>query len=255
MWQWLSKTGLPKLGSPRWFYRLSSGWLPWLAAGLGLLLTLGLVWALLFVPPDYQQGETIRIMYIHVPFAAISLMFFPLMAAAGMVTLVWGVKLADIAAKAAAPLGVWFTGLALASGSIWGSDIWGAWWVWDGRLTSMLFQLFLLVGVVSLRSALGDGPAAAKSCALLSIVGCINVVVIKYSVEWWNTLHQPASRLSMSSDAPNGPEIWLPLLVMTAAVYLLFALCLILAMRNEILLREGRAQWVQDLGVQDPGVQ
>ena len=242
MWLWFSK-----LGSPRWFYHISGRWLPWLTAAMALCLSVGLVWALLFVPPDYQQGETIRIMYIHVPLASISLAFFPLMAVAGTITLVWHIKLADMVAAAAAPLGVWFTALALASGSIWGSDIWGTWWIWDGRLTSMLLQLFLLIGVVSLRSALEDTEAAARACALLSIVGCVNVVVIKYSVEWWNTLHQPASRLSMSSDAPNGPEIWLPLLIMMAAVYLLFAVSLILTTRNEILLRERRAQWVQDM--------
>ena len=242
MWLWFSK-----LGSPRWFYQVSGKWLPWLAVAMALCTLTGLVWALLFVPPDYQQGETIRIMYVHVPFASISLAFFPLMAVAGVITLVWGIKLADMVAACAAPLGAWFTALALASGSIWGSDIWGAWWVWDGRLTSMLLQLFLLMGVISLRSALTDKQQAAKACALLSIVGCINVVVIKYSVEWWNTLHQPASPLSMSPDAPNAPEIWLPLLIMMVAVYLLFALSLILAVRNEILLRERRAQWVQDL--------
>lgn len=246
MWLWFQKIGFPKLGSPRWFYHLSGKWLPWLAGAMALFMLVGITWALLFVPADYQQGETIRIMYIHVPFASVALSFFPMMAVAGAVTLVWGVKLADMLVKTAAPLGVGFTGLALASGSIWGSDIWGAWWVWDGRLTSMLFQLFLLMGVVSLRSALTDDGQAAKACGLLSIVGCINAVVIKYSVDWWNTLHQPAGSFSMSANAPNAPEIWLPLVLMIVAVYLLLVLCLIMGIRNEILLREWRAQWVQD---------
>ena len=135
MWQWFFK-----LGSPKWFYELSGKWLPWLVAAMSLLLVIGITWALLFVPPDYQQGNTIRIMYIHVPFASISLAFFPLMAVAGTITLVWRMKLADMVAKTAAPLGAWFTALALISGSIWGSDIWGTWWIWDGRLTSMLLQ-------------------------------------------------------------------------------------------------------------------
>ncbi|MGI9251981.1 MAG: heme ABC transporter permease CcmC [Pseudohongiellaceae bacterium] len=242
MWLWFSK-----LGSPRWFYEISGKWLPWLIIAMTLCLIVGVVWALLFVPADYQQGETIRIMYVHVPFASISLAFFPLIAAAGIITLVWRMKLADMVAKTAASLGAWFTALALASGSIWGSDIWGTWWIWDGRLTSMLIQLFLLIAIISLRTAIEDHEKAARACALLAIVGCVNVVVIKYSVEWWNTLHQPAGSLSMSSDAPNGPEIWVPLVIMIVAVYLFFAVSLILTTRNEILLRERRAQWVQDL--------
>jgi len=242
MWLWFSK-----LGSPKWFYELSGKWLPWLVAAMSILLLVGIVWALLFVPPDYQQGDTIRIMYIHVPFASISLAFFPLMAVAGTITLVWRMKLADMVAKTAAPLGEWFTALALASGSIWGSDIWGTCRIWDGRLTSMLLQFFLLIGIISLRSALEDSEAAAKACAVLSIVGCINVVVIKYSVDWWNTLHQPSSPIGLSDESPNGPEIWVPLLIMIAAIYLFFAVSLILSTRNEILIRERRAQWVQDM--------
>ena len=242
MWQWFFK-----LGSPKWFYELSGKWLPWLVAAMSLLLVIGITWALLFVPPDYQQGNTIRIMYIHVPFASISLAFFPLMAVAGTITLVWRMKLADMVAKTAAPLGAWFTALALISGSIWGSDIWGTWGIWDGRLTSMLLQFFLLVGVISLRSALEDTDAAAKACAVLSIVGCINVFVIKYSVDWWNTLHQPSSPIGMAGDSANGPEIWVPLVIMIVAVYLFFAVSLILSTRNEILQRERRSKWVQEL--------
>jgi heme exporter protein C len=242
MWQWFSR-----LGSPRWFYELSSRWLPWLVGVMLLLLVSGISLALLFVPPDYQQGNTIRIMYVHVPIAASSLSFFPLMAVAGIITLVWKMKLADMVAKVAAPLGAWFTALGLASGSIWGSDIWGTWWIWDARLTSMLLQFFLLVGVISLRSAIENEEVAARACAILSIVGCINVFIIKYSVEWWNMLHQPAANYSLSSDSPNGPEIWVPLLIMSVAVLLFLAVSLILSTRNEILQRERRAQWVQDL--------
>ena len=205
-----------------------------------LFLAVGIVWALLFVPQDYQQGLTNRIMYVHVPVASISLAFFPMMAVAGTVSLVWKIKVA-------APLGAWFTALALASGSIWGIDTWGTWWVWDGRLTSLLLQFFLLIGMISLRSALEDGDAAAKACALFSIVGSINVVVIKYSVDWWNTLHQPATNFTADPSQPNGPEIWVPLLLMVIAVYLFFIISLILSTRNEILYRERRAQWVEDL--------
>jgi len=244
MWMWFSK-----LGSPKWFYELTSKWLPWLIGAMVIFLTTGVIWALLYLPPDYQQGFTSRILVVHVAVAGSSLSFFPLMAVAGIITLVWRMKLADMVAKTAAVLGVWFSFLTLATGSIWGSVMWGTWWEWsDSRLVSMLFQFFLLMGVVSLRSALEDSDKAAKLCALLSIVGCINVVIIKYSVEWWNTLHQPASPLSMSTESPNGPEFWVATGVMIIGVYLFLSVSLILSTRNEILERERRSQWVQDLG-------
>ncbi|HBX36660.1 MAG TPA: heme ABC transporter permease [Pseudohongiella sp.] len=242
MWLWFSK-----LGSPRWFYELSSKWLPWLYAAMAILGLVGLTWALLFVPEDYQQGETIRIMYVHVPVASISLACFPLMAVAGTITLVWKMKLADMVAKCAAPIGLWFTGLALATGAIWGEPIWGTWWAWDARLTSMLIQFFLFIGVVALRSAIESPDNAAKACAVLSIVGAINVPIIKYSVEWWNTLHQPSSDYSMDPVSPNPPEVWVPLFIMICAVYVFFVITLILRTRNEILVRERRSQWVKDL--------
>lgn len=212
-----------------------------------LSMLVGLTWALLFVPEDYQQGHTIRIMYVHVPVAGISLICFPLMAIAGAITLVWKMKLADMVAKCVAPIGLSFTALGLATGAIWGEPIWGTWWAWDARLTSMLIQFFLFVGVIALRSAIESPDAAARACAILAIVGAINVPIIKYSVEWWNTLHQPASRFSMDPSAANPPEIWVPLLIMTFAVSVFFTISLILSTRNEILRRERRARWVIDL--------
>lgn len=242
-WTWFHK-----LGSPKWFYELTSKWLPWLIGAMVIFLAVGVVWALLYIPPDYQQSYTTRILVIHVAVAGTSLAFFPLMAVAGTITLVWRMKLADMVAKNAAPLGAWFSFITLATGSLWGSVMWGTWWEWsDARLVSMLFQFFLLVGVVALRSALEDNDTAARACALLSIVGCINVVIIKYSVEWWNVLHQPSSPLSMSGESANGPEFWVPTVVMIIAVYLFFAVSLILATRNEILQRERKAAWVQEL--------
>ena len=242
-WTWFHK-----LGSPKWFYELTSKWLPWLVGAMVIFLAVGVVWALLYIPPDYQQSYTTRILVVHVAVAGTSLAFFPLMAVAGTITLVWRMKLADMVAKNAAPLGAWFSFITLATGSLWGSVMWGTWWEWsDARLVSMLFQFFLLVGVVALRSALEDNDTAARACALLSIVGCINVVVIKYSVEWWNVLHQPSSPLSMSGESANGPEFWVPTVVMIVAVYLFFAVSLILATRNEILQRERKAAWVQEL--------
>tara|TARA_B100001057_G_scaffold80165_1_gene75353 strand:- start:10032 stop:10775 length:744 start_codon:yes stop_codon:yes gene_type:complete len=241
-WTWFHKWG-----SPKWFYELSGKWLPWLVSAMVVCLLVGVTWALLFVPQDYQQGLTNRIFYVHVPVASISLAFFPLMAISGTIFLVWRMKLADVVVKVAAPLGAWFTALALASGSIWGVDTWGTWWIWDGRLTSLLLQLFLLLAVVSLRSALEDSEGASRACALLSIVGCINVVVIKYSVDWWNTLHQTSTNFTLATDQANGPEIWVPLIFMIFAVYLFFAISLIMSTRNEILQREKRAQWVMEL--------
>ncbi len=239
-----------RLGSPRWFYATTTRWLPWLAGAMALLLAVGTVWALLYLPPDYQQGDTSRILVVHVAVAGASLSFFPLMAVAGTVTLVWRIKLADMVAKNAAPLGAWFSFLTLATGSIWGSVSWGTWWEWtDSRLVSMLFQFFLLLGVISLRAALDNSATAARACALLSIVGCINVVVIKYSVQWWNTLHQPPSPISMQVGSPNGPEFWVATAIMAVAVYLFLALSLILATRNEILERESKAQWVRELAL------
>ncbi len=243
MWQWFHKWG-----SPKWFYELSSRWLPWLITAMVIFLSVGVVWALLYVPPDYQQGYTSRILVVHVAVAGTSLAFFPIMAVAGTITLVWKMKMADMVAKTVAPLGAWFSALTLASGSIWGSVMWGTWWEWsDSRLTSMLFQFFLLISVISLRSALNDSETAAKACAVLSIVGCINVVIIKFSVEWWNTLHQPSSSLNIESGAVNGLEFWLPTLIMIIAMYLFVAVIVMLSTRNEILQREGRSQWVQDL--------
>ena len=157
-------------------------------------------------------------------------------------------KLADMVAKHAAPLGAWFSFITLATGSLWGSVMWGTWWEWtDARLVSMLFQFFLLLSVVALRSAIDDPDKSARACALLSIVGCVNVIIIKYSVEWWNVLHQPSSPLSTSNDSANGPEFWMATLVMIVAVYLFLMVSLILATRNEILQRERRSQWVKEL--------
>lgn len=242
-WTWFHK-----LGSPKSFYEITSRWLPWLTGAMVIFMAVGVVWALLYIPPDYQQGYTTRILVIHVAVAGTSLAFFPIMAVAGTITLVWRMKLADMVAKNAAPLGAWFSFVTLATGSLWGSVMWGTWWEWsDARLVSMLFQFFLLIGVVALRSALEDNDTAARACALLSIVGCINVVIIKYSVEWWNVLHQPASPLSMSSDSVNGIEFWVPTAVMALAVYLFLTVSLIMATRNEILHRERKSAWVQEL--------
>ena len=209
-----------------------------------ILLTVGVVWALLFVPPDYQQGNSVRIMYIHVPAAILAQSGYIMMAVAAAVFLIWRIKLADVAVQCVAPLGASITFLALVTGAIWGKPTWGTWWVWDARLTSTLVLFFLYVGIMALRAAMENQSNAGKACAILALVGVVNLPIIKYSVEWWYTLHQPAS-FSLT-EAPTMPvEMWFPLLVMVIAYYLFFFSVWIMRIRNEILVRERRTDWVR----------
>ncbi len=185
---------------------------------------------------DYQQGQTVRIMYVHVPAAWLSMMCYTVMALAALGTLVWRHPLADVAAKAAAPIGACFTLLALITGSLWGKPMWGTWWVWDARLTSVFVLFLMYLGLIALNRAMDDPTRAAKVSAVLILVGFVNIPIIKFSVEWWNTLHQPASVVRL--DGPTiDPEFLRPLIVMAIAFTLLFFTLHILAMRNEILRR------------------
>lgn len=241
MWVWFYK-----LGSPKWFYDISGRWLPWLSWAALLLLFVGISWGLFFAPPDYQQGNSFRIIYIHVPAAILAQSCYLLMAIAGIIGLVWKMKLADMVAKSSAPIGASFTLIALITGAIWGKPTWGSWWVWDARLTSMLLLLFLYLGAISLQSSITDRNQAAKACAVLVLVGLINIPIIKYSVEWWNTLHQPATfKLTEAPAMP--PEMWVPLLIMVLGFYMFFASILIMRTRLEILEREWRTSWVRSL--------
>jgi heme exporter protein C len=242
MWQWFYK-----LGSPKWFYDMSGRFLPWLAWITGVLLFTGLVWGLMFAPPDYQMGDNYRIIYIHVPTVVLALNAYVMMAVLSAGVLIWKIKMADIVAKACAPVGASLTAAGLATGSLWGIPTWGTWWIWDARLTSTLILFFLYLGVIALRSAYDSSENAAKACAVLVLVGVVNIPIIKYSVEWWNTLHQPASALSMERTAANPPEIWIPAFIMGFAVFGIFLLAVIMQSRNEILLRERRSQWVREL--------
>ena len=241
MWTWFYK-----LGSPKWFYDMSSRWLPWVAIAALTLLAVGTVWALAYVPQDYQQGNSFRIMYIHVPSAFLAQSCYFMMAIAGAIGLVWKMKLSDIVAKCCAPIGASFTLLALVTGAIWGKPTWGTWWVWDARLTSMLVLLFLYLGVIALQSAIIDRNQAAKASAVLSLVGLVNIPIIKYSVEWWNTLHQPAS-FSLIEKPAMPMEMWIPLLIMVIGFYCFFTAVLIMRIRVEILEREWRTSWVREL--------
>jgi heme exporter protein C len=240
----LSWTWFHKLGSPKWFYGLSGRLLPWFSVAAVLLLGIGVVWGLAFAPPDYQQGNSFRIIYIHVPTAMLAQSCYVLMAVAGVVGLVWKMKVADVALQCAAPIGASLTAVALVTGAIWGKPTWGSWWVWDARLTSMLILLFLYLGLIALGQAISNRDSAAKACAVLAIVGVINIPIIKYSEEWWSTLHQGAT-FSFTERPKMPAEMWLPLLFTVLGFYCFFAVVLLLRMRLEVLKREGRSSWVK----------
>ncbi|HCA24477.1 MAG TPA: heme ABC transporter permease [Pseudomonas sp.] len=240
----MSWTFFHKLGSPKWFYEISSKLLPWVAVFSVLMLAVGLVWGLVFAPEDYQQGNSFRIIYIHVPAAILAQSCYMMLAVAGVVGLVWRMKLADVALQCAAPIGAWMTLVALFTGSIWGKPTWGTYWEWDARLTSMLILLFLYFGIIALRMAISNRDTAAKATAVMAIVGVINIPIIKYSVDWWNTLHQPAT-FTITEKPAMPPEMWMPLLVMVLAFYGLFTLNLLMRMRLEVLRRENKTRWAR----------
>ncbi|WP_439618090.1 heme ABC transporter permease [Shinella sp.] len=223
------------LANPTRFLALVAIVWPYLAGLTLCLFAVGLYLAFTTVG-DYQQGETVRIMYVHVPAAWLAMMCYTVMALSALGTLVWRHPLADVSAKAAAPIGACFTLVALITGSLWGKPMWGTWWVWDARLTSVFVLFLMYLGLIALNRAMDDPTRAAKVSAVLILVGFVNIPIIKFSVEWWNTLHQPASVIRL--DGPTiSAEFLRPLLVMAIAFTLLFFTLHILAMRNEILRR------------------
>lgn len=235
-----------KLGSPRWFYEISRPWMRvfgWLAVAL---LIWGYVWALLFAPQDYQQGHSFRIMYVHVPAAMLAQSLYLGMGAAGFVLFVWRMKVADVAIAAILPLGMCLTALALFSGGVWGRPTWGTWWDWDGRTVSTLVLFFLYLGIYALRGAIMDTELRGRASALVAMVGTINIPIIKYSVDWWQTLHQPAS-FTLTEKPAMPPEMYLPLLVMVLGFYAFAGYCVLHTMRTEILRRESQTRWVAEL--------
>lgn len=240
-----------RLGSPRWFYDISAPWEKVLGVLALVLLLTGTVWGLVFAPQDYQQGNSFRVMYVHVPAAMVSQSAYMLMGAAGLVLLVWRMKLADMVVATVAPFGMSMTALALFTGAMWGRPTWGAWWVWDARTTSVLVLLFLYFGIYALRKAIPREETAGRACAVLALVGTINIPIIKYSVDWWLTLHQPATfKLTEAPSMP--PEMWLPLLVNVLGIYCLFGANLIGRLRLEILRRERGTQWVRSVMAEGP---
>ena len=224
---------MQRFANPARFIRLQRAVLPWIAGATLILFAVGLYLALFASPADYQQGETVRIMFVHVPAAWLALMIYTIMAVSSIVAIIWRHPLADISAKAAAPIGAAFTFLALVTGSLWGKPMWGTWWVWDARLTSMFVLLLLYLGYIAIWQAIDDSRRAARIASIVAIVGFINVPIIKFSVEWWNSLHQPASVFRADGPAIHSSILW-PLLIMASAYTLLYATLHLIAIRSEV---------------------
>ena len=228
-----------RFANPARFLRIAAAVLPWTAALSVLLLAAGLYYGLYDSPIDYQQKDTVRIMYVHVPAAWMAMMIYTTMAVSSAVALIWRHPLADLIAKAAAPIGACFTFVCLVSGSLWGEPTWGTWWVWDARLTSVLILFFLYLGYIALWQAFDDPTRAARAAAILALVGFVNIPIIKFSVDWWNTLHQPASVLTMKGSQID-PSMLRPLLIMGLGFTTFFVTVLIYRVRAEIAARKLR---------------
>jgi heme exporter protein C len=244
MWKFIHK-----FGSPPHFFRLSELLAPWFAWAAAILILAGTYGGLFVAPTDYQQMDGFRIIYVHVPSASLSLFVYVTMATAAAVGLIWRIKLAHAVAAAAAPIGASFTFLALATGSIWAKPMWGTWWVWDARLTSELVLLFLYFGYMALRAAIEDENRADRASALLAIIGVINVPIIKYSVEWWHTLHQTASIYKLGKPSMP-PDMYIWLIMMIVGFMCFFGALLMIRTRAEVIRRARDQRWLRDaLGV------
>ncbi len=241
MWEFVHK-----LSSPPHFWRLSEAMVPWFGWIALVLIAVGTVGGLWIAPPDYQQLDAFRIIYFHVPSAWLSQFGYVVMASAAAVGLAWRIKLAHAIAAACAPIGASFTAVALATGSIWGKPMWGTWWVWDARLTSTLVLLFLYFGYMALRAAIDDESRADRASGLLAIIGVINIPIIKYSVEWWNTLHQPATISKLGKPAIE-PSMLVPLLIMWLGFTCFFIAVLLIRARAELITRERNKKWLRDV--------
>ncbi|GMG87650.1 heme ABC transporter permease [Biformimicrobium ophioploci] len=240
-WQWFHR-----LGSPRWFYQKTQAWLPWLAIASVVLLVTGAIWGLGFAPQDAKQGNSYRIIFIHVPAAVLALVGYYVMAISGAIGLIWRMKLPFVVMRAAAPIGAALTFVALFTGAVWGKPTWGTYWVWDARITSMLLLLLLYIGVIALGQAFLQERTADKACAILALVGTVNIPIIYKSVDWWNSLHQPAT-IKLTESSSIHPSMFYPLLVMVVGFYCFYAWSLILHTRQQILVRERKTRWVQQM--------
>ena len=233
-----------RLANPNRFMQWSGALLPWCAAATAIMLGVGLWLALFIAPPDYQQGESVRIMYVHVPAAYMATMVYAVMALASAVALIWRHPLADIAAREAAPLGAGFTLLCLVSGSLWGKPMWGTWWVWDARLTSVLVLFFLYLGYIALINAFDEPTRGARAGAILALVGVVNLPIIKFSVDWWNTLHQPASIFRLGGPTIDPSMLW-PLAIMALGFTLFFVTLWLIRIRSALMAAKLRALRLQ----------
>jgi heme exporter protein C len=241
MWTWFHK-----LASPPHFYRLAGLLAPWFGWSAFILIVGALYGGLVLAPPDYQQGDAFRIIYVHAPSAWMSLFIYVVMAVSAAIGLIWRMKLAHAVAAASAPIGASFTFAALATGALWGQPMWGTWWVWDARLTSELILLFLYLGYIALRSSIDDLQRADRASAVLALVGVVNVPIIHYSVVWWNTLHQPATVTKMAAPSIS-TSMLIPLLVMILGFTLCFFALLLVRVRGEVLRRERSAGWIREV--------
>ncbi len=241
IWHWIQR-----FSSPKYFYEMSGKLIPWFAIPAFLLFMVGLYQGLYVAPPDYQQGDSYRIIFIHVPAAWMSLFVYVVMAVSSGIGLIWQIRLADMVAAASAPMGASFTFLALVTGSLWGKPMWGAYWVWDARLTSELILLFLYFGYMALQSAIEDQRTADKASGLLAIVGVVNVPIIHYSVVWWHTLHQGATIAKFGKPSMD-ISMLIPLLLMAAAFQLFYFALVLVRTRNEALYRDRNRRWVREL--------
>tara|TARA_B100000929_G_scaffold161585_1_gene127792 strand:- start:1211 stop:1975 length:765 start_codon:yes stop_codon:yes gene_type:complete len=245
MWRWLHPYAKPEAT-----YRLVDKLLPWFAGLTVVSLLVGMVWGLAFAPSDYQQGDSYRIIYIHVPAAIFSMGAYFGMAICGAIALIWQIKTAEWALPAIAPVGAAMTAIALFTGAIWGKPMWGTWWVWDARLTSELILLFLYVGVMALYAAFDDARAGAKAASILAIVGVVNLPIIHYSVEWWNTLHQGATITKLERPSIATSMLW-PLLISLLGFMLLTATLVLMRYKNQLLKHELNRPWAQAELAQD----
>jgi len=241
MWKWLHPYANPEVS-----YHFIGRITPWFSVLATIFLSIGLVWALAFAPADYQQGDSFRIFYIHVPAASLSMGIYLGMAIAAFTSLVWQFKLADASASAMAPVGATFTAIALITGAAWGKPMWGTWWIWDARLTSELILLFLYLGVIALHNAFEDKQLAGKAAGILTLVGVINLPIIKYSVEWWNTLHQGSTVSQLGKPSMSIEMLW-PFVFCFLGFSLLVSAIICIRFRSEILIRNSTRPWVKAL--------
>ena len=240
-WTWFHR-----FASPPHIYRVAGTLTPWFAWPAGLLIVSALYAGLFLAPPDYQQGEGFRMIYVHAPSAWLSVMIYGVMATAAAVGLIWRMKVAHAAAASCAAIGASFTFVSLVTGMLWGKPMWGTYWVWDPRLTAQLVLLFLYLGYMALRSGIDDLGRADRASAVLAIIGVVNLPIIRYSVEWWNSIHQAPSVMKM--ERPSMPfDMLAPLLMMLLGFTLLFAAVMLVRLRAEVLRRERGASWVKEV--------